>query len=95
MATSRSNEQSNTNRNFDVVFGFAATVWKQYGDYLQRRHQVRKNNKTYQRLLENDDYLLRDIGISRKIIQQMKHSTHNEDAGFKLQKIRSTAGRYF
>jgi|GEM_PF-5384934 len=94
MAVSKSNEQSNLNRNSGIVFGLAATAWNQFGDYLQRKHQARKNKRTYQRLLENDDYLLRDIGLSRRIVHQMKQSSTNSDTELELQKIRATAGRY-
>lgn len=94
MAVSKMNKQSVLNKNSNTVFGLVTTAWYQLGEYLQRRHQLRRNKKTYQRLLENDDYLLDDIGLSRGIIQEMKRSLPNEDVSLELQKIRFTGGRY-
>ena len=93
MAVSKSNEQSILIRNSGIVFDLAVTAWNQFGDYLQRRHQARKNKKSYQRLLENDDYLLRDVGLSREIVQRMEQSSSNSNAELELQKRRWTSGR--
>ncbi len=68
-------------------------LWATLGNKLQHMHQNKKNRETYTLLLQNDDYLLRDIGVSREGIRALHGKTGQFDAGCELEKIRATAGR--
>lgn len=68
-------------------------LWFALGDKLQDMRQNKKNRDTYTLLLENDDYLLRDIGVTRNGIQILRAKIGRVDAGCELEKIRAASGR--
>ena len=69
-------------------------LWQWIGDKLQAVHQNRRNQRTYSMLLQNDDYLLRDIGINRHDIERLARYNGSIEAGRELEKLRITQGRH-
>ncbi len=69
-------------------------LWQWIGDKLQTLYQNRKNQRTYSLLLQNDDYLLRDIGINRHDIERLARYNGSIEAGRELEKLRITQGRH-
>lgn len=78
-----------------ALFNIAALLWHGLGNVLQRMAQNRINHRTYSLLLQNDDYLLRDIGVSRDDIRRLSNRNDEIDAGRELEKLRATNGRLF
>lgn len=72
MATLPGKKSSAGESSSTITFTFFGHIWNGIGNYLKREQQIRKNNEAYTLLLESDDYILRDIGISRADIRKRR-----------------------
>ncbi|MFT6557036.1 DUF1127 domain-containing protein [Sneathiella sp.] len=63
------------------IWEWTARAWKNY-------RENRASQKTFNLLLEHDDYLLQDIGISRNDIYRLKAQRVSNDPIVELQRLR-------
>lgn len=86
------------NRKLNPVKGKSLTavfsgIWDDIGTVLQRWHQGRQNWKVYSQLLENDEYLLRDIGVSREEIYKAREKKKISELAASWERSKATTGR--
>ncbi|MEP3246893.1 MAG: DUF1127 domain-containing protein [Sneathiella sp.] len=93
MTTAPSHKQSASCHRSRALFNIVDGLWRGLGNALQRMSQNRINHRTYSLLLQNDDYLLRDIGVNRDDIRRRSNRNEEIDAGRELEKLRATNGR--
>ncbi len=94
MRVSLSGKHSSSYKKTGMFIHRIYSVWKKASAALKANHQKRMNKHAYTLLLQNDDYLLRDIGVSRESLLEMRSSENAANIDRTFEKSRATNGRF-